>query len=306
MTVIGSGGHRNGGDRQTHDLAESKFDAASIVGVVFQELARVFPALAQAFTLEREPCAALIDDVLFDSEIEQVAFARDTFAIHDVEFGFAERRSNLVLHDLHLRAAADDFVSIFDRGDPPHIGANRSVELQGAAAGGRFRIAEHDADLFADLVDEDHARLGLARHSADLAQGLRHEPGLETDEVVAHMREKVEIPEQVEIINRKKPGGLFLNKEKYKPYAVASDDAVPVIPNFGEGFRFNITGLIHDETGFPNNSPETTQKLLTRLHKKLTAGYNEIKGIEINLPAGAEVALLSYGSNSLPAQFSSA
>jgi hypothetical protein len=37
-----------------------------------------------------------------------------------------------------------------------HVKAHRSVELEGVAAGGGFGVAEHHADLHAQLVDEDH------------------------------------------------------------------------------------------------------------------------------------------------------
>src|SRR3989338_5640834 len=126
----------------------------------------------------------------------------------------------------------------------------------------------------------------------NLSEKFRTPVILLPDDVVAHLREKVALPPAVTIVNRKKPGFLanLVNKEHFKPYAVSRDDEVPVIPNFGEGYRFNITGLIHDDSGFPSNAPEITQSTLMRLHKKIAAGYGEIKGIEVDLPRGAEVA----------------
>ena len=181
------------------------------------------------------------------------------------------------------------------------------VQRMGPSTGGATKNSEGDIQFIRWVTSGGYPAIALCPIDVEtcfsltvkafnLSEKFRTPVILLPDEVVAHMREKVEIPQQVEIINRKKPGGLFLNKEKYNPYAAASDEAVPVIPNFGEGFRFNITGLIHDETGFPASSPEITQKLITRLHKKIDAGYNEIKGIEINLPPGAEIAILSFGA----------
>ena len=131
----------------------------------------------------------------------------------------------------------------------------------------------------------------------NLSEKFRVPVILLTDEVVAHMREKIEIPDpsSVKITKRKKPGPLTL-KKGYKPYA-AKEDEPPSMANYGEGYRFNVTGLIHDETGFPTTSPEVTEKLIRRLHKKIESGYNEIKGIEIDLPKDSKTALLSYGSS---------
>ena len=80
------------------------------------------------------------------------------FAEH-VELGLSERRSDLVLHDLGPHSDTDDVVSVFDLRDAAHVDTARTVELECPAAGRRFGAAEHDADLFANLVDEDHDRL---------------------------------------------------------------------------------------------------------------------------------------------------
>jgi len=129
----------------------------------------------------------------------------------------------------------------------------------------------------------------------NLSEKFRTPVILLPDEIVAHMREKVEIPKRIKIITRKKnslpPGNNF------RPYAVNSDDGVPAIPDFGEGYRFNITGLIHDETGFPTTSAEITKRLLLRLRKKIESGYGEIRGIEINIPRNSQVAVLSFGAS---------
>jgi len=130
----------------------------------------------------------------------------------------------------------------------------------------------------------------------NLSEKLRTPVILLSDEVIAHMREKIELPptSALKIIDRKKPG-FFVNKKNYKPYA-AKDNEPPTMANYGEGFRFNVTGLIHDETGFPSSSPEITEKLIYRLHKKIEAAYKDIRGSEITLPQNCRAVILSYGS----------
>ena len=68
-----------------------------------------------------------------------------------------------------------------------NVDAHGTEELEGAAAGGGFRAAEHDADLFANLISEDTDALGLADHGGEATHGLRHEARLGADRGVAHL-----------------------------------------------------------------------------------------------------------------------
>ena len=126
-------------------------------GVFLQELLRVLAALAEPLAAVREPGAALFDNALIDGKIEQIAGARNPFAVHHVELGFAERGRHLVLDDLDARPAADHDVAVLDARDAADVHAHRRVELQRAPASGGFRIAEHHTDLLPQLVDEDEA-----------------------------------------------------------------------------------------------------------------------------------------------------
>src|SRR5581483_8118282 len=117
------------------------------VRILAQELLGVFPALADALAFVAVPGAALLDQVVLHSQVDQIAFPGNAFAIDDVELSFAERRSHLVLDDLDLGAIADHRFAFFDRGDAADVGADAGVELEGAPAGGGFGIPEHHADF---------------------------------------------------------------------------------------------------------------------------------------------------------------
>ena len=106
------------------------------------------------------------------SQIHNLSRAGDSRTEHDVEFGFAERRSHLVLDNLHAYLVTQYFISIFQRGDAADIQTDRSVELQCVTTGRRLRITEHDADLLTQLVDEDAGRIGLADGSCQLTECL--------------------------------------------------------------------------------------------------------------------------------------
>src|SRR2546423_3787710 len=125
--------------------------------MIFQSLLRVFATLAKALAFVREPRAAFFNHTIVTSEIQQVAFARDAFTVHDIEFGLTKGRRDFVFRDLNFRAIADDAIGIFDRADATDVETQAGIKLQRAAAGSSFGIAEHHPNLFANLIDEDEA-----------------------------------------------------------------------------------------------------------------------------------------------------
>src|SRR4029079_10709226 len=105
-------------------------------------------------------------------EVEEVAFVADAAVVHDIELGVAERGGDLVLDHAGAGAGADGDLAFLDGLGAADVDADGGVELEGAAAGGGFGVAEHDADLFANLVDEDHRRFTLRNAAGELAEGL--------------------------------------------------------------------------------------------------------------------------------------
>ncbi|MDD3656032.1 MAG: 2-oxoacid:acceptor oxidoreductase subunit alpha [Atribacterota bacterium] len=120
------------------------------------------------------------------------------------------------------------------------------------------------------------------------------------DEVIAHMREKVNIPtnEEVEIIDRKKP---TLDKENFLPYK-ADQDLVPPMANFGSGYRYHVTGLIHNEKGYPTANTKKIDQLLRRLTNKIELHKKDIIIEEKFLLDDARIAVIAYGSVARAAQ----
>lgn len=114
------------------------------------------------------------------------------------------------------------------------------------------------------------------------------------DEIVGHLRERVELPkaEDIEIYPRRKPD--CTREEGYQPYRPAAD-LVPNIADFGQGYRIHVTGLIHDETGFPSGSPKVTEESIRRLHEKITRVQDEITHYDEFFMEDAELAVVAYG-----------
>src|ERR1019366_4614686 len=146
----------------------------------------VVAALADAFAAIAEPGAGLFDDIFGDAEVDQIAFAGGAFAVENVKLGLAEGRGDLVLDDLDAGAVANDGVSVFNGSDTADVDAHGGVELEGASAGGGFRAAEHNANLFANLIYEDEAGAGFCDYAGELAEGLRHEACVKPHVIVAH------------------------------------------------------------------------------------------------------------------------
>lgn len=113
------------------------------------------------------------------------------------------------------------------------------------------------------------------------------------DEVVGHLRENIDIPEkgELEVIDRKRPS---CNPEEYIPYE-NTEDMVPAMADFGTGYRYNITGLFHDETGFPTNNTDIAGKQLDRLMKKIENNFDEINIYEEYKLDDAEYMFITFG-----------
>ncbi|MEG0805320.1 MAG: 2-oxoacid:acceptor oxidoreductase subunit alpha [Lachnospiraceae bacterium] len=114
------------------------------------------------------------------------------------------------------------------------------------------------------------------------------------DEIVGHLREGIELPDksELEIIDRpvckyKKQNGL--------PYHVAEGMCVPEVAPFGEGQRYHITGLAHNESGFPTNSTEEAGKLYRRLLDKINNNIDDIVTYEEKDCEDADIAVVCFG-----------
>lgn len=116
------------------------------------------------------------------------------------------------------------------------------------------------------------------------------------DEVVGHMRERVVLPEEDElgIVERKKS---TMNPEEYLPYLADEDGIAPIAP-FGQGYRYHVTGLYHDETGFPSTKPEVVEDLLQRLHSKVERDVDEICLTTEYFTEDCQTLVVSYGISS--------
>jgi 2-oxoglutarate/2-oxoacid ferredoxin oxidoreductase subunit alpha len=115
------------------------------------------------------------------------------------------------------------------------------------------------------------------------------------DEIIGHMSEKVIIPDakKIKTFSRVKPKG---RKDKFKPYETAADGIAPM-PSAGEGYHVHITGLTHDERGYPAMTPEAQDVMMARIVNKIRNNLDDIIRTEQYMLDDAEIILVSYGSS---------
>jgi 2-oxoglutarate ferredoxin oxidoreductase subunit alpha len=124
-----------------------------------------------------------------------------------------------------------------------------------------------------------------------LAERFRAPVLIMTDEVVGHMYERVEIPGEVPMAPRRKPEAPPGEFPPYQP----EEDLVPPMACAGDGYRIHVTGLTHDERGYPAMDPEAHDKLVRRLCEKITRFRDEFTWWEESMTEDAEVLVVSYG-----------
>ena len=117
------------------------------------------------------------------------------------------------------------------------------------------------------------------------------------DEAVGHLRERMDVPAEVEVFNRvKKPG--------VAPFGTDDDDGVPPMPAFGDGEKLLVTGSTHDAWGVrKTDDPLAHSKLVTRINKKILNHREKIIETESYWAEDAKIMLVAYGFTARSAYF---
>jgi 2-oxoglutarate ferredoxin oxidoreductase subunit alpha len=181
-----------------------------------------------------------------------------------------------------------------------------NVQRGGPSTGIPTHVSQGDVNQARWGTHGDHAIVALTasnhqdvfRITVDafnLAEMYRTPVILLFDEVVAHMRERLIMPEKGELplVDRLKtsvPEGV-----DYHPYLPREDGRLPM-SDFGGVHRYNVTGLFHDMWGFPSTNPGVVHGLLRHLVDKIENNANQIARYKEHYLADAECILISYGS----------
>lgn len=150
----------------------------------------------------------------------------------------------------------------------------------------------------------DHPIVALAPASAaevyeltvrafNLAERYRTPVVLLYDEVIGHVRERVTLPDPaaLETVDRARP---TMSPDAWRPYA-PNGSGVPTMADFGAGYRWHVTGLAHDERGYPTQDAAVVARLQERLHAKLERDRRDIVSWEGLALDDAELVVVAFG-----------
>jgi len=153
-----------------------------------------------------------------------------------------------------------------------------------------------DQALVALCPNSSQEMFDLTVEAFNLSERLRCPVLLMADEVVAHLRERVEVPppDRVVVEGRRRPSSL-----DEAPFGSARPDGVPPMPLLGEGFNVLVTGSTHDEYGLRHTaSAMVHRRLVSRLVRKIMDRADELAEVEVRGLEEADVGVVSYGCTS--------
>ena len=131
----------------------------------------------------------------------------------------------------------------------------------------------------------------------NLAEKYRVPVFLLTEEAIGHLRERIEVTEEVEIVSRKKKQGA-------PPFGNEEDDGVPPMPAFGEGEKLLVTSSTHTDYGIrKTDDPLVQDRLVSRLYRKIMNHREDIIEYDAHFIEDAEVIVICYGFTARSALF---
>jgi len=133
----------------------------------------------------------------------------------------------------------------------------------------------------------------LTIRAFNLAETYRLPVLVMSDEVVGHMYERVDVdPDKIEIVERRRPS---TPPDEFLLYEVDERLVPKGMPAFGDGYKVHVTGLTHDERGYPVLNPETQARLVPRLKEKILQNADDIISYDAIDLDTADVVIVTYG-----------
>ncbi|MBN2548895.1 MAG: 2-oxoacid:acceptor oxidoreductase subunit alpha [Anaerolineales bacterium] len=140
----------------------------------------------------------------------------------------------------------------------------------------------------------------LTIRAFNLAEKYRTPVLVMTDAEVGHMTERVVIPalQDIEITNRLQVHKGDVEPDRFRIFRDSPTDGngyISPMTAAGEGYRIHITGLTHDERGYPMMNANAHEWNVTRLVEKIRSHREDIIQVEEQNLEDAEVVVVSYG-----------
>lgn len=182
-----------------------------------------------------------------------------------------------------------------------------NVQRGGPSTGNPTHVSQGDVNQARWGTHGDHAIIALTAsnhqdvfentvYAFNLAETYRTPVILLLDEVIAHMREKLIMPEKgdIPVVNRLRT--TLKEGVNYHPYLPREDGRLPM-SDFGSVHRYNVTGLYHDMWGFPSDDPKIVHGLIRHLVDKIQNNTHNITKYKEFYIEDARTILVSYGAS---------
>ncbi len=179
-----------------------------------------------------------------------------------------------------------------------------NVQRGGASTGLPTKVSQSDTmqarwgthgdfNAIAVAPDSVNDTLHQTIRAVNLAERYRTPVTVLLDEVIGHTREKIRIPrqEEIELVSRKLP---TVSREEFIPYE-DTEDGINPFPVYGMGYRSHMTGLTHNQYGFPTSDPEEIKKALDKLKYKFDRNAKDMIKVEAFMLDDAIIAIIAYG-----------
>jgi 2-oxoglutarate ferredoxin oxidoreductase subunit alpha len=182
-----------------------------------------------------------------------------------------------------------------------------NVQRGGPSTGNPTHVAQGDVGQALWGTHGDHAMIAITAsnhqdvfemtvHAFNMAETYRTPVVLLFDEVVGHMRERLDVPEPGELPLVERLRTSVREGVDYHPYLPREDGRLPM-SDFGAVHRYNVTGLFHDMWGFPSTNPGVVHGLLRHLTDKINNNVHQITRFKEYYLEDARTVLISYGSS---------
>ncbi len=160
-----------------------------------------------------------------------------------------------------------------------------------------------DYEIVAYLPSSPQELFDLTIEAFNTAEEYRVPVIVLADKIIGQMYGRIRVPDpsEIRIVERRKPSIPPDKYMEYLPYD--SSQLVPPFAAAGEGYRMHMTGLMHDDRGYPDLSQEASWKLVSRLVRKIRENARRIARWEEHWVDDAEYIVVAYGSVSGPVKY---
>lgn len=138
----------------------------------------------------------------------------------------------------------------------------------------------------------------------NLSEKYRNPVCVMTDGEIGHLRERIVIPDEKDL-NLIQRVPATIDKKKFIPFtnSQTKDSKVPDFPTFGSGYHTYVTGLTHNEAGFPaTDKQHDHERLIKRITSKITDDKDKLVSVERLQLDDADIAFVTYGASARPAE----